>query len=307
MVPAQSPKDLILEGGPQEGIVHITIGQLFKNGNTSYTPIGFKSLKDVPPLPTGYVSFRDQAYDVTTDAMVSGEHVIIFQVPSVSNETEFKRLKVLHLEEDEMSPVGKSWFPVMVVPDAWDETSFQFISKTQYEQLLPDFSSRRIAAITQDFGVFTIAISSETDALPSEPFTRMELISSSVPETAKQSEQITHIFIIKNNGPAKAEEVNFKEELNSELDFESAVTTQGTCAESTRSNGRILCHLGPIAAGATVTLRVITRLNKKAAFVDDVMRTISLAELGFKQKPTDFIYEKTQIFAEVRTVVLKDP
>lgn len=307
MIPAQSLKELASEDPTQEGIVQIKIGQLFKEGATEYTPIDRKTLKDAPALPTGFIPFRDLAYRVATKAMVSGDHVIIFHFPSVSNQAEFKRLEVLYLGEDEMSPSGKSWVPVTVVDGRWDENSFPSTSKTTYERFLPDFSSRRVAAITEDFGIFAVAIAPETYYAPDEPFTRMELVPTSSPVTARRNEQVTHTFIIRNNGPAKAEEVNFKEELNSELDFETATTSQGRCRQSNRSSNRVLCHVGPIAAGTTVTVKIVTRINEKTILNSDFEQTLSLAELGFKQRPTDFIYDKTQIFVEVRTAILKDP
>jgi len=216
LLPTESPKHLVVEGSQEEGIIEITLGQLFKPGNTSYAAMDRKTLKDVPPLPTGFVPYRDQAYTVTTEALVSGEHTIVFQFPSVNNQAEFNRLEILHLEEDELSPFGQSWIPVTVVANGWDKDAFKFISKAAYEQLLPDFSSHRVAAIAAGFGTFAIAIAPESYDVPKEAFTRMEMLPTSGPETARKREQVTHTFVIKNNGPIKAEDVNFREVIGSQ-------------------------------------------------------------------------------------------
>lgn len=307
LMPSRSQKELVAEDSAQEGVVQITLGQLFKEGATEYTLLDRKTLKDAPSLPTGFIPYRNQAYRITTDAIVSGEQIIVFHLPSAGNQAEFKRLSVLYLAEDEMSPSGRAWIPVTVAADAWDENTFQSISKTTYDQLLPDFSSRRIAAISEDFGIFAIAIAPETYDVPKEPFTRMELVATSSPETARRNEPVTHTVVIKNLGPAKAEEVNFKEELNTELNFESVVASQGQCRQSNRSSNRVLCHLGPISAGSTVTVKIMSRINEKTVLTRDFEQTTSLVELVFKQRPADFIYDKTQILAEVKTAMIKDP
>jgi uncharacterized repeat protein (TIGR01451 family) len=307
MIPAQSLKELVSEDPTQEGIVQIRIGQLFKQGTTEYESIDRKTLKDAPPLPTGYRPFKDQVYRVTTEAMVSGEHVVVFHLPSVSNQAEFKRLEVLYLDVDEMSPLGKSWIPVTVVDGAWDENVNRSIPKTTYDQLLRDFSSRRIAAISEDFGVFAIAIAPETYEEPKEPFTRMELVSTSFPEAARKNEKVTHTFTIKNNGPVKAEEVNFKEELGNDLEFESAEASQGRCRQSNRSTNRVLCHFGSMAASTNVIVKITMRVNKNALFTDSFRPITSRALLAFKQNSTDFIHDKTEILAEVETTILEDP
>jgi hypothetical protein len=93
--------------------------------------------------------FHDLVYHVSTDAVISGEHVIVFAVASANNQVEFNRIEILQLQEDEMSSSDKSWIPVTVVADGWNKEAFHFVSKATYDELLPDFPSRRIAAITR--------------------------------------------------------------------------------------------------------------------------------------------------------------
>lgn len=123
MIPGPSVKELVAASTNEneDGISKIIIGQLFKPGRTEYTRVGAAGLKDAPPLPTGYLLFKDLDFQIKTEAITSGYQLTVFTLPSAENELDFNRLSVLHLEDDEMSPAGKSWQPVTVVPDGWDE------------------------------------------------------------------------------------------------------------------------------------------------------------------------------------------
>ena len=305
MVVDQSRKHFVAEDSRADGVVEITLGQLFKPGNTTYAVMDRKTLTPVP-LPTGFVAFGDQAYRVTTDAIVSGEHTIVFHFPSVKDEAEFNRLVVFHLEDDELSPLGKSWEPVTVVPGGWDKNFFLFTSEKAYEQLVPDFSARRIAAIARDFGIFVIAVVPETLEVPKEPFTQIELTANSFPESMRTNEKVTHTLVIRNNGPARAEEVNLRESINSYLLFESVKTTQGKCAQSPRSRDRVLCHLGPMEVGSTATVEIVVRFFEHAILHQDRTPVGNTVELVFKKRATDFTDLTTQRIVEFNTAILQD-
>jgi uncharacterized repeat protein (TIGR01451 family) len=133
----------------------------------------------------------------------------------------------------------------------------------------------------------------------------MELLATSVPESARKGEQVTHTLIIKNNGPSAAEEVNLKEEIGPDLAFESAAGSQGTCAQSIRSNGRVICHLGRMPAGSIVTVKIVTRVQEKALLLNNTNDVGNTAELVFKENKTDFIEAKHQMFVEFKTVIVK--
>jgi hypothetical protein len=195
MVPSESNKDLVPEGSTVEaGISRIVFGQLFKQGKTEYEEVG---VKDLPPLPTGFMPFHDLVYHVSTDAVISGEHVIVFAVASANNQVEFNRIEILQLQEDEMSSSDKSWIPVTVVADGWNKEAFHFVSKATYDELLPDFPSRRIAAITRGLGIFALALSPENHAVRNEPFTRMELLATSVPESARKASKLRTLLSLR--------------------------------------------------------------------------------------------------------------
>ncbi|HEU4432240.1 MAG TPA: hypothetical protein VFR51_02505 [Pyrinomonadaceae bacterium] len=305
MIADHSQKNLTAEDSQADGIVQIKIGQLFKPGDTTYAVIDRKTLAGLPPLPTGFVAFRDQGYKVTTQAIASGEHAVIFYVPSVKSADEFSRLVVFHLEEDELSPLGKSWEPVTLVPGGWDKNFFQFTSEKAYGQLVPDFASRRIAAIVDEFGIFVIAVIPDTHQVPKEPFTQIEFLASSSPESMRTNEQVTHTLTIKNNGPVRAEEVNLRESVNPALEFQSATTTQGKCTQSPRSMDRVFCHLGPLDVGSTATIQIVARFFKFTNLNEERTSARSTVELVFKKKATDFTDITTQRIVDFDTVILK--
>lgn len=70
MIPGPSVKELVPEAPKpdQDGVSQIIFAQLFKPGPTEYTHVGTSALKNAPPFPTGYILFKDRAYEVRTQA-----------------------------------------------------------------------------------------------------------------------------------------------------------------------------------------------------------------------------------------------
>jgi uncharacterized repeat protein (TIGR01451 family) len=306
MVADRSQKNFTAEDSRADGIVEIRIGQLFKPGDTTYAMLDRKALAGLPPSPTGSVAFRDQGYNVRTEAIASGEHTVIFQFPSVTNDTEFNHLVVFHLEDDELSPLGKSWEPVTVMPGGWDKNFFHLTSEKAYEQLVPDFATRRIAGIVHEFGIFVIGVMPDTHEVPKEAFTQIEFTASSSPEEMRTNGQVTHTLVIKNNGPVRAQEVNLRERIDPSLEFLSVTTTQGKCTQSPRSMDRVLCHLGPMDVGTTTTVKVVVRFFKFTNLHNERTPVRSTVELVFKKNATDFTDITTQRIVEFDTVILND-
>lgn len=306
MIPGPSVKELVPESPneKEDGVAQITLGELFKPGSTEYTHAGANALKDAPPLPTGYVLFKDLVYRIKTEAITASSQLIVFNVPSVENETDFSKLSILHLEDDEMSPSGSSWAEVTVFRGGWDE-HFHFVPKAQYDALQPDFKSRRIAAITgPQFGVFAIALAPESQSTSTGPFTQIEVAPSSSPEPVRIGDEVTHTIVIENKGPKPAAEVNIKEEFGNDLYYTSASSTQGTCNHSTKSNGRVLCHLGSLPAGATATITIVARLHDNP-LTKDGSKLGNQVEVNFKENSTDFVEADNQIFKDFTTTITR--
>jgi uncharacterized repeat protein (TIGR01451 family) len=307
MIPGASVKELIPESPNErvDGISKIIIGQLFKPGNAEYTRIGAADLKDAPSLPTGYVLFKDLVFQVKTEATISGYHLTVFNLPSAENESDFNRLSVLHLEDDEMSPAGKSWEPTTVVPGGWDD-HYHFVSKSQYELLRPDFRSRRLAAVTHAFGIFALALAPDASVEQKGPFTSFEIVPSSSPQPVEVGQEITHTIIVKNRGPRPAAEVNVRVSLDAFFGYKGT-PTQGQCKRSDQSTDTVLCYLGAIQSGATATITIVGRVAAQPLLNDGINERANELEAVFKANSTDLVEANNQIFMRFDFNILKKP
>jgi uncharacterized repeat protein (TIGR01451 family) len=310
MIPGPSVKELVPESrNPDEdGISQIIFAQLFQPGTTEYRHVGAKGLKAAPPLPTGCALFKDLAYEVTTEAIVAGPNFTVFNIASATSQTDFEMLGVLHLEDDEMSPAGVSWSPVMVYPAGWDQKAFHVISKARYDGLIPDFKTKRLAALSNHFGTFAIISCQESGPLPTEPFTQISVGATSSPERVKEGQEVTHTITIENKGPKPAAEVNVKTDLNPDFDYISVSSNQGSCKRSRNSSGRVLCYLEAIPAGskATITIEARVRRNHFWKPNQSSVESISELEMVFKENPTDFVVAENQIFTHFSTTIMKE-
>jgi len=307
MIPGPSVKELVPEAPNEreDGVSKIIIGQLFKPGDTEYTRIGAAGLKDAPPLPTGYLLFKDLVFQVKTEAVTSGYQLTVFSVPSAENETDFSRLSILHLEDDEMSPAGKSWEPVTVVPGGWEE-HFHFVSKSQYESLESDFKLRRLAAVTHVLGFFAFALAPDASLEQQGPFTSFEFVPSSSPQPVEVGQEITHTIIVKNKGPRPAAEVNVKVSLDAFFGYKGT-PTQGSCKRSDESTDTILCYLGAMQPGASVTITIVGRVAAQPLLSDGINERVSELEAVFKANSTDLVDADNQIFMRFDFKILKKP
>jgi uncharacterized repeat protein (TIGR01451 family) len=307
MIPGTSVKELVPESPneKEDGISQIIFAQLFKPGETEYKRVGSGVLKDAPPLPTGYTLYKDRVYEVKTHAIITQAfNITIFNVPSTDNEQEFKRLAILHLEDDEMSPSGKSWNDVTLFTETADERIFQFVPKDKYKSLQPDFKSKQIAGVTDQFGIFALALAPEYGTPSTGPFTQIEVVPASSPEPVAIGEEVTHTIVIKNTGSRAAAEVNVKEELNPAFEYVSANSSQGSCNQSRESTGRVLCHLGALPVGASATITIVARVP------DNLMRKSgdkmgNDIEVNFKESVTNFAEADNQVFKDFNTTIVR--
>lgn len=309
MVPGPSIKDLVPEtrAEKEDGISRITFGLLFKEGETEYTRVGPAALKNAPPLPTGHVLFRNLVFDVKTQAITTGSYLTVFYLPSVENKTDFDRISLLHLQYDEMSPAGWSWAPANVFQNGWQDHHHS-ISKAQYEAVLPDFKSKRIAAITDRFGIFAITTSTETETqVTNEPFTQLEVTTASAPDPVSEGQEVTHTITVKNKGPKTAAEVNVKAEIGPDFDHLSVTSNQGACKRSRGSSGRALCYLGAMPTGATAVIRIVSRVRHDLHFPQNLIETREFLEIASKENSTDFVVAENQIFKEFLTRIVRKP
>jgi len=307
MIPGPSEKELVPDAPDpnQDGISRILFAQLFKPGPTQYKHVGSGALKNAPPFPTGYTLFKDRVYDVKTQAIItSAFNITVFNVTSAENEQEFRKLAILHLEDDEMSPAGKSWNDVTLFTETADERIFHFVPKDRYDSLKPDFKSKQLAGVTDQFGIFAVALAPEFGIPSTEPFTQIEVVPSSSPEPVAVGEEVTHTIVVNNKGPNAAAEVNLKEELDPDFGYMSVTSNQGDCKRSNESTGRVLCHLGALPAGATATITIVAQVRNNPLTKDGSKMGHSL-QINFKHNSTDFVEADNQIFKDFTTTIVR--
>lgn len=304
MVDGSSHFNVVAEslGENEDGITEIVFGGISPPYKpTEYAHLGARGLKDAPPLPTGFLLFKDLVFQVKTQALVAGSHLTVFRIASANNEDEFGKLHVLHLNYDMLSPTNFSWEDATVYPGGWQE-GVHYISKRLYDTVQPDFKSKRIAGITNEFGIFAIALPPESEPEPLEPFPKVTLKVTSSPEPVQAGEQVTHTITFTNEGTSDAAEVNFKEVLDL-LEYVSASSSQGVCKQKEAAN-IIVCHLGVLRGKTSATITIVAR-SKPEWESEDITPDVIDLEAVFKQVATDFVDERGQIFSKVTTTIVK--
>jgi len=213
----------------------VTFADLYKDADVTYT------VTDPAPLgalPAGYSILDDDAYDITTEASVSGPHVVTFSVPSVTNQSTFDSLRILH-----------------VVPDSFDPEKPRFVDRTILapQTPAPDFANKKISAKVDRLGVFLI-----TTFSPPPPNTDSADVSVNVthsPTTLNAGTNLTYTLNVTNNGPQTAHEVMLKNTLPREAEFISVTPSAGTCR---KEDSAVLCTIGTLAASSTATVTIET-------------------------------------------------
>lgn len=292
-------------GEKEDGIAQITFGGISPPPKpTEYTYLGMSGLKDAPPLPTGYVLFKDLVFRVTTQALIAGSHLTVFRVASATTELDFGKLTILHLEYDALSPSNFKWEDATVFPGGWDE-HFHHIPKRLYDAAQSDFKSKHLAGITNEFGIFAIALAPQSEPQQSGPFPEVTVNATSSPEPAQGGQDVTHTITFANKGTTAAAEINFKEVFDPPLEFISSDTSQGVCKQKEAGN-IVVCHLGPLAGGGQARVRIITRTRPDGIWKDR-LELVTTLEVVFKETSTDFVDERGQIFTHFTTTLIKKP
>lgn len=103
------------------GAVDVTFQNLFMTGETAAAPIDPTSAGTLPP---GYVAYNNLAYDVSTNAIVSGPYRFAINIPKPSDPTLIPKLRILHSEfgplvdrtDQQMIPASSRFRMNIVVP-----------------------------------------------------------------------------------------------------------------------------------------------------------------------------------------------
>lgn len=298
-VPAITVQDLLSSPGSevrmgmqagQDSIASVTYAQLFKEGEAHYASLDEQRLKQLPPLPTGYRLFKGLAFDLESKAVASGSNIIVFHIPSAS-QPEFSKLRILHLEYDELSPTETSWLDKTVIADRWRQESFPLIQKENYVKLSPDFSHRMISSVVDEFGTFVIASLERAEDPPlNKPSTDIGIDVQVSPEAVRAGEEITYTFTISNKGDQEAGYVGFIYNLDPDIDLISFSAERGSCKESRQSTGRVLCLLSGVRTSESVTITIKTRIRHNKLWEGKARENVDTATVVFKEGAADPLY-----------------
>ncbi len=297
-------KQSISTDSSHEGPISITYSEIFEYGSTKWSAISVSSLQDIPPLPTGYESVNELAYKVESEAVTSGFNITVFHVPSVQNQVTFNKLAVLHLEFDELSPHKKAWVDRTILPSRWRDGYFAQVSKESFQKAVPDFTTRRVSAINQGLGIFVLTQVNQLSQPSDHAFTEIEASTISAPAQVVVGDNVTYTITIKNKGPKSAGEVNLQNNLDIDIDFLSARSSQGTCRQSEYSDDRVICNLGALPLGANATITIIGRVRNNVAMDTGTRKRYNRTSIVFKERPSDMASYLNTARHEIFTVTV---
>jgi uncharacterized repeat protein (TIGR01451 family) len=246
-----------------DGVARIWHGKLNEPSGTLIERIGLAGL---PPLPAGYAALNKNAFRITTGAAVSTPHTIHFAVPSVSEETAFRRLRILHINNDRNDPSGYVWRDVTLL---------------DFDKASPVFPARAIFAESERLGVYVIAkLVNETP--PSNTVADLVVTSTSAANRLTAPRLITYTIKVVNNGPDTATDVALWNELSRYANFVSAEPGQGQCKDIL---GYLFCKLGSLQVGQSTTVSVkLEPWEGRDSFPGDGQRMTFIANAAADEK-----------------------
>jgi hypothetical protein len=215
-----------------DGLVSVSMGDVFQRGTTK---IEEADLGKLPSLPPGFVPLNGKAYRVTTDAVVSGPYDLVFKVTSVADEQSFKSLRIMQVAPDQFDPESPVWVDCTAASEHGPSHDFTQKSITGHsEQLEP--------------GYYMVA-----KALPkSDAKVDLEVTAKALADSVQMPAKAKMTVTIKNNGPNVATDVGLFVHLP-----QGEVTSKpssGTCKDR---GAATFCKLGQIAAGSSATIEVV--------------------------------------------------
>ena len=217
----------------QDGPVSVKYDLFFQPGDLKIEPFGLAKL---PPLPDGFVALNNTAYRVTTKAIVAGNHVIRFAVPSVTNEDVFKKLLILHADTDPFDPDGYVWNDVTVFESA----------------SAPNFSKKTIYGKSDGLGIYVIA-KQVREVPPGNAIADLVVTTSGAPDRLTSPSLISYLIKVHNKGPDNATDVGLDDQQSGHADLVSVEPSQGKCKPN---YNHLLCKLGSLKAGESLTIAV---------------------------------------------------
>ena len=130
-------------------------------------------------------------------------------------------------------------------------------------QIGPDRSAEQIVntAAVESMTFDAVLANNEDDATISvEPDADLSVVKTTSAATAVSGDNITWTITVHNNGPDPSTQTELTDDLPAELTLVSASPSQGSC----NSSDPLVCQLGTIPVGGTVTVEVVTQINELA-------------------------------------------
>lgn len=222
----------------------INFAYLYQSGATTFTDL---DMSTIGSLPAGYAVYNNDGYKVKTKAVVSGPHTLEFTINSVSDQTVFNTLRVLHAETD----------PTDLSKIVWKDRTV-----LSPETPAPNFGGKTISArVSSYLGLFLIT----TFTPPPPPSTSVADLGVSISDSADPvtaGSNLTYTLTVTNNGPETATDVLLINGLSPNVEFVSATTSQGSCSEV---DGVINCKFASIATGTSALVALVVNTEVSGA------------------------------------------
>jgi len=265
----------------RDGVVSVTYFNLFREGPTTVTRIQPNS---VAQLPTGFYLHNDLAYEIRTDAIVSGPHTVLFRIPSVNDPELFASLTILHREEHELDPGQMRWVTTTIL---------------QPDKSGPDFANRTISAKADDLGQFVIARVDRAE-IANAPVIDLAVSVKSSSEIVRLGQSMAFTIVVKNNGPQAASGVIVRHVVGPQMRLINVNSSQGNCRKSERSDDTTICNLDRLDASASATIIIEARLtdNKQSLFRDKE-RFVNITSVAGHGYDSNFANNRAQTFTTV--------
>jgi uncharacterized repeat protein (TIGR01451 family) len=94
------------------------------------------------------------------------------------------------------------------------------------------------------------------------------------PATGHVGQALTYTITVRNLGPNAASGVTLTDNLPKNAGFGSASSSAGTCTPKPQQQ-TVVCSIGTMASGTTVTITIVIKPTKKGAFTDVAVVTLS--------------------------------
>lgn len=266
----------------RDGVVSVTFFNLFREGPTTVTRIQPNS---VAQLPRGFYLHNDLAYEIRTDAVVSGPHTVLFRIPSVNDPELFASLTILHRERDQMDPAQMRWVNRTIL---------------QPDKSGPDFANRNLSAKAEDIGQFVIAAVDRSE-IANVPVADLAVSVTSSSERVTLGQSLAFTIVVKNNGPQAASGVIVNHVFGPDMRLINAHSSQGNCRKSERSDDTTICNLDRLDASASVTIIIEARLtnNDHVLFKDD-QGFVNITSVVGQERDSNFANNQARTSTTVR-------